>query len=127
MKCSKCSAENREGRKFCAQCGAKLGWICPQCGFENETKMENVKVISDSEEIFENVPFINEWIESSAKKLCGKPVIRGTRIPVYAILEHLADGYSLEQIVKEYPTLTIEAIRAAVFYAAQQMRQSPGD
>jgi uncharacterized protein (DUF433 family) len=90
--------------------------------------MESVKVISDPEKIFfEDVPPVSEWIEISVNKLGGKPVIRGTRIPVYAILEHLADGYSLEQIVKEYPTLTIEAIRAAVFYAAQQMRQSPGD
>jgi adenylate cyclase len=37
MKCSKCGAENREGRKFCAECGAKLGWVCPRCGFENES------------------------------------------------------------------------------------------
>ena len=36
MKCGKCGAENREGRMFCAQCGAKLGWSCPRCGFDNE-------------------------------------------------------------------------------------------
>ena len=35
MKCPKCQAENRETRKFCSECGAKLLLICPQCGFEN--------------------------------------------------------------------------------------------
>jgi len=36
MKCPNCQTENREGRKFCGQCGAKLGWKCPDCGFDNE-------------------------------------------------------------------------------------------
>ncbi|MBC8235369.1 AAA family ATPase, partial [bacterium] len=36
MKCPNCQTENREGRKFCGQCGAKLGWKCPGCGFDNE-------------------------------------------------------------------------------------------
>ncbi len=36
MKCPKCGTQNREGRKFCSQCGSKLGWKCPKCGFDNE-------------------------------------------------------------------------------------------
>jgi len=36
MQCTKCKHDNREGRKFCAKCGAKMGWICPKCSFENE-------------------------------------------------------------------------------------------
>src|SRR5271166_4360798 len=36
MRCSKCTAENREGRKFCAQCGATMAFRCPQCGAANE-------------------------------------------------------------------------------------------
>jgi class 3 adenylate cyclase/tetratricopeptide (TPR) repeat protein len=35
MKCPKCQAENRETRKFCAECGAKLVIACPECGSEN--------------------------------------------------------------------------------------------
>ena len=36
MKCAKCGAENREGRKFCAQCAAPLAVNCPRCGASNE-------------------------------------------------------------------------------------------
>src|SRR5690348_9093112 len=36
MRCVGCGSENREGRKFCAGCGAELGWACPSCGFANE-------------------------------------------------------------------------------------------
>ncbi|MEE9209437.1 MAG: adenylate/guanylate cyclase domain-containing protein, partial [Kiloniellales bacterium] len=36
MRCSGCQAENREGRRFCAGCGAPLARACPDCGFANE-------------------------------------------------------------------------------------------
>jgi class 3 adenylate cyclase len=36
MRCGRCGAENREGRKFCGSCGLELGWNCPACGFANE-------------------------------------------------------------------------------------------
>src|SRR5229473_2023685 len=36
MRCSKCAAENRQGRKFCAECGAPLNARCASCGAENE-------------------------------------------------------------------------------------------
>jgi len=58
-------------------------------------------------------------IEINPKKLGGKPVIRGTRIPVYLILEMLADGMSIEEILREYPELTEEDIREAIRYASQ--------
>ena len=35
MNCTKCGAENREGRKFCAKCAAPLARLCPQCGASN--------------------------------------------------------------------------------------------
>src|SRR5947207_13904578 len=34
--CANCSADNRAGRRFCAQCGAALPVACPTCGFANE-------------------------------------------------------------------------------------------
>ena len=36
MNCRRCQAANREGRRFCGECGAALAVICPSCGFENE-------------------------------------------------------------------------------------------
>src|SRR5262245_38130400 len=36
MRCPRCQAENREARRFCAECGASLALACPACGFSNE-------------------------------------------------------------------------------------------
>ena len=58
-------------------------------------------------------------IEINPKKLGGKPVIRGTRIPVYLILEMLANGMSVEEILREYPELTEEDVKEALKYASQ--------
>jgi len=58
-----------------------------------------------------------ERIEIDPKKMGGKPVIKGTRIPVYFILELLANGWSFEEILENYPQLTREDILAAIRYA----------
>jgi uncharacterized protein (DUF433 family) len=51
--------------------------------------------------------------------MAGKPVIRGTRIPVDAILRRLAEGASIKDILEDYPNLKEEDIRAALIYAAE--------
>lgn len=48
----------------------------------------------------------------------GKPCIRGTRIWVSLILDFLADGMSLEEVLEQYPHLVEEDIRAAIAYGA---------
>ena len=48
----------------------------------------------------------------------GKACIRGTRIPVAVVLANLASGLSVEEIIRSYPTLTPEAVQAALAYAA---------
>lgn len=53
----------------------------------------------------------------------GKPCIRGTRIMVSVILDNLAEGLSPEEIVAEYPSLTLEDVRAAIRYAAALTRE----
>lgn len=53
----------------------------------------------------------------------GKPCIRGTRIMVTVILDNLAEGLSSEEIVAEYPPLTIEGVQAAIAYAAMLARE----
>ncbi|MGD0996435.1 MAG: DUF433 domain-containing protein [Candidatus Bathyarchaeia archaeon] len=51
--------------------------------------------------------------------LVGKPVIKGTRIPVYLIIEFLANGLTQEEILDQYPTLKREDIKAALLYASK--------
>jgi uncharacterized protein (DUF433 family) len=53
----------------------------------------------------------------------GKPCIRGTRIWVSLIVDSLADGVSEAELLKTYPQLTIEDIRAALAYAAEMTRE----
>jgi uncharacterized protein (DUF433 family) len=53
----------------------------------------------------------------------GKPCIRGTRIWVSLILDFLANGMSIEEILSEYPQLTAEDIRAAIAYGAEMSRE----
>ena len=59
-----------------------------------------------------------ERIEINPKVMVGKPVIKGTRIPVELILRMLSQGISTEEILEEYPHLTKEDIQAALAYAA---------
>lgn len=51
--------------------------------------------------------------------LVGKPVIKGTRVPVYLIVELVAAGLTTKQIIKEYPQLKEEDIKAALLYASK--------
>ena len=51
----------------------------------------------------------------------GKPVIKGTRIPVQTILEFLAAGDSVEEVLEEYPTITKKDIYACIDYASKLM------
>ncbi len=53
----------------------------------------------------------------------GKPCIRGTRITVYDILEYLAGGMSDDQILRDFPALTREDVRAALEFAADRERK----
>ena len=61
-------------------------------------------------------------IEVDPQVLVGKPVIRGTRITVELILEKMAAGESVEQILDAHPRLTKDAVLAAIDFAAQALR-----
>ena len=63
-----------------------------------------------------------ERITSNPGILFGKPVVRGTRIPVEIIVEKFADGETVETILKSYPQLKKEDIAAALEFAAQALR-----
>lgn len=59
-----------------------------------------------------------ERIHSDPKIMLGKPVIRGTRIPIDLLLRKLGEGAAEEDLLDAYPRLTREDIRAALTYAA---------
>jgi uncharacterized protein (DUF433 family) len=61
---------------------------------------------------------LEQRISTNPGRMAGKPVIRGTRIPVELIVRMLAQGISQEEILREYPRLQHEDIRAALTYAA---------
>ena len=55
--------------------------------------------------------------------MVGRPIIRGTRIPVELILKMLAQGVTEEEILREYPRLQSQDVRAALAYAARVLAQ----
>lgn len=64
-----------------------------------------------------------EYITITPDKRSGKPCIRGTRMTVTDVLEYLAGGMSPEEIVAEFPDLTVEDIRACLAFAADRERR----
>jgi uncharacterized protein (DUF433 family) len=56
-------------------------------------------------------------------KLGGKPCIRGLRITVYDVLDYLASGMSQEEILRDFPDLVPEDIRACLAFAAERERR----
>ncbi|MFQ6054897.1 MAG: DUF433 domain-containing protein [Methanosarcinales archaeon] len=61
-------------------------------------------------------------VVSDPKVMMGKPVIAGTRITVELILEKLAAGETIEQILEAHPRLTSEDVLAALAFAAEALR-----
>ena len=53
----------------------------------------------------------------------GKPCIRGPRITVYDVLEYLASGMSEDEILRDFPDLVSEDIRACIAFAADRERK----
>lgn len=60
-------------------------------------------------------------IKTNPDIMFGKPVIRGSRLPVEIILEKLAYGETEDEILKEYPFLKKEDIKAALLFAAKTL------
>jgi len=63
-----------------------------------------------------------ELIQADPSIMMGKPVVAGTRITVELILEKLAAGETIEQMLAAHPRLTREAIQAALAFAARALR-----
>jgi len=64
---------------------------------------------------------VHERIEMNPEVLLGKPVVRGTRIPVELVLRKLGEGASEADLLDAHPRLTREDIRAALAFAADSL------
>ncbi len=64
---------------------------------------------------------LSDHIDVNPKVMLGKPVIRGTRIPIELILRKLGEGASEQDLLDAYPHLRSEDIRAAMSYAAEAL------
>jgi uncharacterized protein (DUF433 family) len=60
-------------------------------------------------------------IETKPEVMLGKPVVKGTRIPVELIVRKLGEGASVEDLLDAYPNLTREDVQAALIYAADTL------
>ena len=70
----------------------------------------------------------NRWKERISSKpdvLAGKPVIVGTCISVELLLDCLASGWSISQVVEEYPYIAPEDVLAALAFSADVLRRKP--
>jgi uncharacterized protein (DUF433 family) len=68
---------------------------------------------------------MNNWIVADTDHLGGSPRVRGTRISMALILESLAAGMSVADIVDAYPSLTEEAVRGALAELAHKKELQP--
>ena len=64
---------------------------------------------------------ITDRIEVNPKVMMGKPVIRGTRIPVELVLRKLSEGATEDDLLDAYPRLKVQDIQAAIGYAADAL------
>ena len=64
-----------------------------------------------------------QYIHADPEILLGKPVVKGTRLAVDFILRLFAVGWTEQQVLENYPTLTPEVIRAVFAFAAECMRE----
>ena len=72
-------------------------------------------------------PALEPVIVSNQRILGGHPVFRGTRVQADVLFDSLADGYSIEEILQEFPTLDREDLRTALRQACDSMKQIAPD
>ena len=64
-----------------------------------------------------------DYIHSDPEVLLGKPVVRGTRLSVEFLLGLFAEGWTEQQVLQNYPTLTRQSLRAVFAFATECMRE----
>jgi uncharacterized protein (DUF433 family) len=69
-------------------------------------------------------PSVTERITQDPEIMAGKPVVRGTRIPVETVLAHMAQNPSLDDLFADYPRLTLEDVQACLAYANRLVQRA---
>ncbi|HLF76056.1 MAG TPA: DUF433 domain-containing protein [Dehalococcoidia bacterium] len=64
---------------------------------------------------------IRDRIVSDPKVMVGKPVVKGTRIPVETVLAQLADNPDINDLLEAYPRLTLEDVKACLDFASERV------
>ena len=83
-----------------------LGWL-------NDLILWNTLAVMTTEERIEVDPNIR----------AGKPVVRGTRIPVYIVLEMFESGATIEDVLDAYPDLEEDDVKACIRYASKRVQR----
>lgn len=68
---------------------------------------------------------ISSRIVRDPEILGGKPVVRGTRIPVYVIIDSFANGSTEVEIIDDFPDLVVEDVRAALAFHLRELDAEP--
>ena len=77
-----------------------------------------------SSRVFEMADKTESVVIRNDRILGGRPIFRGTRVQVEILFENLADGYSLDEIIENFPTLEREDLRAALMQACEALKRS---
>ena len=85
--------------------------------FTSQTEIENCGIMT-AYNLRKTMKTQHKRIDINPNILVGKPVIRGTRIPVYLIVNLVAQGKTAKMILDDYPDLTPADIQAALEFAA---------
>ena len=64
-----------------------------------------------------------EYIHSDPDIMLGKPIVKGTRLTVELIIGLFAKGWTQDQIIENYPTLTPDVLRAVFTFVAERMQE----
>lgn len=64
-----------------------------------------------------------QYIHSDPEILVGKPIVKGTRLSIEFLLNLFANGWTQDQVLENYPTLTVESLHAVFAFTAECMRE----
>jgi uncharacterized protein (DUF433 family) len=112
------SGHERSGRRPIAMEHASAD---PQAGSHQHIAWQ--RVVSNPRRGYAEVMDYGQIITIEPGKRSGKPCIRGLRITVTDVLEYLAAGMNVDQILEDFPDLTVEDIRACLAFAADRERR----